>query len=114
MDTYSHPVELYSALLEAWSGESSSSWSPGNPAAGHCSVTSLVFQDMFGGDILVTNTTGGRHFYNMLDGVRWDLTVSQFDHPIPFEDLPATRAQALSDTSPEAYSALRRRLGFKD
>lgn len=114
MATYSSPVELYSALLEAWSPESSSHWTPDNPAAGHCSATSLIVQDVFGGEIVATNTPGGRHFYNILDGVRWDLTVSQFDQPIPFEDLPATRSQALADASPEAYAALRSRLGFQD
>ena len=76
------------------------------------SVTALVVQDVLGGDILRTRTAGGTHFYNLVDGVRWDFTVSQFDRPIPFEDTPASRAEAMADTSSAQYDALRRRLGL--
>jgi hypothetical protein len=107
---YATPYDLYQALKTAWSRESSSSWSPENPAKGQCSVTSLVTQDLFGGSILKTRTYDGTHFYNVIDGVKWDLTVRQFDRPIPFEDRPATREEALADTSEEQYHALKRRL----
>ena len=58
------------------------------------------------GDILKTRTPGGTHFYNSIDGVRWDFTISQFDRPVPFEDLPSSRDEAMADTSPEQYAAL--------
>lgn len=45
-----------------------------------------------------------------IDGVRWDLTISQFDRPIPFEDRPATREDAMADTSEQQYRALKSRL----
>lgn len=67
---------------------------------------------MLGGDILKTATPGGTHFYNKIEDVRWDFTISQFDRPIPFQDMPATRADAMADTSPAQYQALRRRLGL--
>ena len=41
-----------------------------------------------------------------IDGVRWDFTISQFDRPVPFEDLPSSRDEAMADTSPEQYAAL--------
>lgn len=104
------PYDLYWALKTAWSVESSGSWSAENPAKGQCSVTSLVTQDLFGGSILKTKTYGGTHFYNVIDGIKWDMTVSQFDRPIPFEDRPATREEAMADTSEEQYRALKRRL----
>jgi hypothetical protein len=104
------PYDLYWALKTAWSVESSGSWSPENPAKGQCSVTSLVTQDLFGGSILKTKTYGGTHFYNVIDGIKWDMTVSQFDRPIPFEDRPVTREEAMADTSEEQYRALKRRL----
>lgn len=110
MADYPTPVELYQTLKTAWSLESSSSWTSENPAKGQCSVTSLVVQDIFGGSILKTKTHGGTHFYNLIDGVRWDLTVSQFDRPIPFEDRPATREDAVADTSEQQYRALKSRL----
>lgn len=74
---------FYDRLVSAWSAETSSNWSIANPAKGQCSVTALIAQDVFGGEILKTHTPGGTHFYNLIDGVRWDFTVSQFDRPIP-------------------------------
>ncbi|MEP7452614.1 hypothetical protein [Phyllobacterium sp. SB3] len=109
---FATPYELYASLKTAWSKESATSWSAENPAKGQCSVTSLVTQDIFGGSILKTKTYGGTHFYNLIDGVRWDMTVSQFDRPIPFEDNPATRDEAMADTSESQYQALKRRLGI--
>ena len=86
MSAFTTPDALFERLKIAWSKESSDSWSAENPAKGQCSVTSLVVHDLFGGDILKTKTRGGTHFYNSINGVRWDLTISQFGYPIPFED----------------------------
>lgn len=46
-------------LLEAWSIESSSKWTNENPVAGQCGVTSLVIQELFGGEILKSETRDG-------------------------------------------------------
>lgn len=64
----------------------------------------------FGGDILSTKTSGGTHFYNVIQGVKWDLTASQFAEPIPYDDTPSTREAALADTSGEKYRLLKDRL----
>jgi len=100
------PAAFYDILRDAWSAESARSWTRENPAKGQCSVTALVAQHRFGGNILKTHTPGGTHFYNSIDGVRWDFTISQFDRPVPFEDLPSSRDEAMADTSPEQYAAL--------
>lgn len=110
---FDNPIELYRKLQAAWSAETASppeSWSADNPAKNHCSVTALIVQDHFGGDILTTKTVGGTHFYNLIDGTRWDLTVSQFAEPIPFDDNPSSRDAAMRDTTPEKYEAVTRRL----
>ncbi|WP_307103727.1 hypothetical protein [Sphingomonas sp. SORGH_AS_0950] len=110
---FNSPIELYRKLRAAWSAETASppeSWSAENPAKNHCSVTALIVQDHFGGDILTTKTVGGTHFYNLIDGTRWDLTVSQFPEPIPFDDNPSSRDAAMRDTTPEKYEAVKRRL----
>jgi hypothetical protein len=65
---------------------------------------------VLGGEILKTELDGEWHFYNRIDGQRWDLTVSQFATPIGYADLPATRDEAMADTSPENYPVLRERL----
>ncbi len=111
---FATPVDLYRALTTVWAADTASppaSWSPENPAKNHCSVTSLIVQDYFGGDLLTTKTVGGTHFYNLIDGRKWDLTVSQFAEPIPYDDTPASREQAFTDTTQEKYRSLRERLG---
>lgn len=111
--TWSNPIELYRVLKDVWSAETASppeSWSATNPAKNHCSVTALVVQDHFGGEILTTKTVGGTHFYNRIDGTRWDLTISQFAEPIPFDDTPSSRDEAEHDTTLEKYQAITERL----
>ncbi|NML32578.1 YunG family protein [Paraburkholderia antibiotica] len=110
---FATPLDLYRALSHVWSGDTASptgAWSSSNRAQNHCSITSLIVQDYFDGEILTTRTSGGTHFYNLIDGRRWDLTISQFAEPIPFDDTPSTRDAALADTSPEKYALLQSRL----
>lgn len=110
---YSTPLALYRSLLRVWAADTASpsgAWSPVNPAQNHCSITSLIVQDHFGGEILNTRTSGGSHFYNVIDGVKWDLTASQFAEPVPYQDCPSSRAAALADTSAEKYQLLCERL----
>jgi hypothetical protein len=67
----------------------------------------MVLQDAFGGDILKTRLPDGRwHFYNAVDGTRFDATDTQFAAPPAYDDLPATRAEALADTSHVQYRHL--------
>ncbi len=111
--TLATPLDLYRAISCVWSTDTSSptdAWSPSNPAQNHCSVTALVVQDLFGGEILSTRTSGGTHFYNLIDGRKWDLTVSQFAEPIAYDDTPSSREAALADTSPHKYQLLKSRL----
>lgn len=111
--TFATPVDLYRSISRVWSGDTSSPtdvWSQSNPAQNHCSVTSLVVQDYFGGEILTTKTSGGTHFYNLIDGKKWDLTARQFAEPVPYDDTPSSRNAALADTSEQKYVLLTTRL----
>lgn len=111
--SFATPLDLYRAISRVWSGDTSSptdAWSPSNPAQNHCSVTSLLVHDYFGGQILTTRTAGGKHFYNLVDGKKWDLTVSQFAEPVPYDDTPSTRDEAFADTSQVKYELLKSRL----
>jgi hypothetical protein len=96
-------------LRRAWSSESSSLWTEDNPARGHCGVTSLVVQDHFGGEIQKTPTTEGMHFYNHIDGQRYDLTAEQFEVPPTYLDLPSNRREAFADTNTDQYTHLSER-----
>lgn len=112
-NTFATPLDLYRVISRLWSGATSSpthAWSSSTSAKNHCSITSLIVQDHFGGEILRTRTSGGTHFYNMIEGRKWDLTVSQFDEPIPYDDTASTREDAMADTSPEKYALLASRL----
>lgn len=107
------PLDLYRSISRVWSGNTSSptdAWSQSNPAQNHCSITSLVVQDYFGGEILTTKTSGGTHFYNLIDGKKWDLTARQFIEPVPYDDTPSSRDAALADTSEQKYALLTTRL----
>jgi len=104
------PDRLYKILRRCWSSETGGKWLASNPARGQCSVTAIVTQDLLGGDILKTQVDGEWHFYNLIDGRRWDLTMSQFEAPIGYADLPSSRSEALGDTSSERYRFLRYRV----
>jgi hypothetical protein len=107
---YGEQHSLFKVVRNAWSSKTSSLWTADNPARGQCGVTALVVQDHLGGEILKTKIGEGWHFYNRVAGRRVDFTSSQFDHPIHYDDLPASRQEAFSDTNDEQYAALSNRL----
>jgi CTP synthase (UTP-ammonia lyase) len=93
-------------LQNSWSQQTSTKWTQRNPASGQCSVTALVVQDRFGGGLLKTRIGDAWHFYNEIDGDIHDFTSQQFERPPTYGHLPATRDEALIDTSPEQYQHL--------
>ncbi|MBM7705051.1 YunG family protein [Metabacillus iocasae] len=97
-------------LLKGWSLQSSSKWTADNPACGQCSVTSLVMQDVFGGIILKTRCEDGWHFYNQIDGMRYDFTASQFSSTINYDDIVSSREEAFQDTNHQQYEYLLKKL----
>lgn len=107
-----HPTDrierLHSILPECWSIHSSSKWTRENPARGQCSVTALVIQDIFGGEIYKTPTSEGWHFYNKINEQYYDLTASQFSKEIEYLHVPSSRQEAFSDTNEKQYSYLRK------
>ena len=104
---FDDPIALYQALRKGWSAATvAGGFDPARPAKNQCSVTALAVQTVFGGDIVKTPTVGGTHFYNRIDGVYWDLTVEQFDAPIPYANLPSSRDEALADSSPDRLATL--------
>jgi hypothetical protein len=105
-------ADFYQQLRRSWSIEASSRWQPGNPASGQCGVTALVVQDKLGGEILKTDVNGAWHFYNRIDGKRVDFTMSQFDSPIGYDDVPSSRDEALCDCSKQQYELLKGRAGI--
>ncbi len=76
---------VHQLLKKSWSSESSTKWSQDNPARGQCGVTALVVQDLLGGEIKKTLLLDGWHFYNIIDGKRYDFTASQFNNEMSIQ-----------------------------
>ncbi|WBL81606.1 hypothetical protein I3J27_14730 [Bradyrhizobium xenonodulans] len=102
-----NPDEVQTVLRKAWSLATASLWTADNPAAGQCNVTALLIHEFFGGDLLKTPLPAGDHFYNRIEGRRYDFTASQFDQPIAYMDLPTDRADAEQGATSDQLAELR-------
>jgi hypothetical protein len=102
------PEQVAAALRKSWSPESGRQWTADNPAAGQCNVTALLVHELFGGELLKTRLAEGDHFYNRIEGRRYDFTESQFSRPITYADLLASRADAERGTTVAELAALKR------
>ena len=102
--------QLTNALPKSWSLQSSSKWSADNPAKGQCGVTALVANELLGGEIKKTELPDGWHFYNYINGKRYDFTASQFREDIVYKDIPSNRKEAYADTNEKQYSYLKQRV----
>ena len=99
--------KIISALYDSWSSQTAIQWSPGNPALGQCNVTSLLIENLFGGRILKTRYREGFHFYNEIDGRRYDFTASQFTAPVDYDDIPSSRKEAERSITKSELEALK-------
>lgn len=101
------PDDVQRTLRKSWSLSTASQWTASNPAAGQCNVTSLLIHELFGGELLKTQLPAGNHFYNRIEGKRYDFTASQFDRPIAYMDVPASRTDAELGATSDQLAELR-------
>jgi hypothetical protein len=104
------PNDLFSVIQDAWSEETTSQRRPDLPSFGQGAATALVIHDLFGGEIVKTESPSGWHFYNIIEGERYDLTQGQFPEPLGYSDDPSSRAEALAGAQERRYVALKARL----
>ncbi|MGG2066069.1 hypothetical protein AB1279_15055 [Bacillus sp. S14(2024)] len=104
---YTKIEKMRDILFQSWSIETSSKWTSDNPAKGQCGVTALVIHDLFEGEIMKTKVSEGWHFYNIINGKRYDFTASQFLEEIIYMDVPSNREEAFADTNKTQYNALK-------
>ncbi|MBB1242294.1 hypothetical protein GL263_01695 [Streptomyces durbertensis] len=84
-------LDLDRALRASWAADTCSPdditripWSADNPSWGHCDITALIVNDLFGGDLVVGEVflgaeQRGFHWWNRLpSGAELDLTREQF------------------------------------
>ncbi len=93
-------------LNKCWSLDTGSKWSAENPARGQCSVTALVINDVFGGEIRKTKAGDEWHYYNYIDDERVDFTSSQFPQQINYDDIKCKRVDACLDTDLKKFQVL--------
>jgi hypothetical protein len=96
-------------LRHSWSSHTSSLWSVDIPSRGQCAVTALVVNAYFGGEILKTRAGPSWHFYNRVEGRRFDFTSEQFPNLLEYLDLVSSREEALADVAEEQYREMDRR-----
>ena len=101
---------IYEALIKSWSIETSSKWTSENPAKGQCGVTALVVQEICGGKIKKTKVGEEWHFYNCIDGQRFDFTDTQFNGRLNYLDVKSNREEAFADTNEKQYSILKEKI----
>lgn len=70
-------------------------------------MTALLVHALFGCELLKTPFSRGDHFYNRIDGIRFDFTESQFADPITYIDLPTTRDDAALGATDVQLATLR-------
>lgn len=110
-------VYVRQALEGAWSLDTAVQWSAENPANGQCNVTAAVINELYGGDVLRTRYPNFWHYYNRIDGIRVDLTDSQFtrpgarfEAPVSYDDQITSVAEAMDGIAQREFDALRKAL----
>lgn len=74
---------LYDLLSEIWCKYTCTprlrkEWSPENKTCGACTITCLLVQDIFGGEIYGVYVDGNVHCFSKVGDVIFDLTSEQF------------------------------------
>jgi len=88
-----NPDELYNILKNCWSKETCAPrmqdrWSMDNKTLGQCSITAFLAQDIFGGDVYgIPLSDGNFHCFNLVNGIKFDLTSEQFEYPLDYDDV---------------------------
>ena len=79
-------------------------WSPINSSAGQCAVTALILHNYFGGKIYSgVSDDDIVHFWNIIYGVKIDLTREQFKNTKKFKDVMRWDANELLKTGNVNY-----------
>lgn len=100
-------VKIRVALARSWSASTARQWCEENPALGQCNVTALLIQELFGGELLKTSLPYDDHFYNRIDGSRFDFTDGQFPTQIVYEDFNAAVPEIERGASTSERAVLR-------
>lgn len=104
------------ALLECYSKDMcyykvQDNWNENNKCLGMCAITSLIINDYFGGDICKMHVDGISHYFNLIDNKVVDLTSSQFNYEINYNDYQIIyRNKMLTKDTKQRYNKLKSKL----
>ena len=111
---------IHRALERSWSAKTSVCYNPkiAPLSYGQCAPTAVVIAEMFGGEILKTQVrkkdgTSVRHFYNRIEGQRYDFTRSQIDDlpdyfdALVYDDVVSSTAEAITEMLPGQLDEMR-------
>lgn len=86
-------------------------WNGNNKCFGMCAITSLIIHDYFGGDICKIHVDGISHYFNLVEDKIIDLTSSQFNYEIDYNDYQIIeREKILTSDTKNRYNILKARL----
>ena len=84
---------LYDILSNIWCKKTCAPrmqdlWTKDNMTLGQCSITAFLTQDIFGGDVYgVKLNDGNFHCFNVIDGIKFDLTSEQFNEKLDYDNV---------------------------
>ena len=87
-----NPVELYDILSNIWCKKTcaprlQNEWSIDNKTLGQCSITAFLVQDIFGGEVYgIKIDDSNYHCYNLINGIKFDLTSEQFKEKLDYSN----------------------------
>ena len=87
-----NPIDLYDVLSKLWCKKTcayrmQNKWSKDNMTLGQCSITSILVQDIFGGEIYgILLEDGNYHCFNVIEGYTFDLTSEQFKYELDYSN----------------------------
>ncbi len=105
--------KFFGVLLKSWVKRDDEYDFYEDPAHNQCTVTSMVVQDYFGGDILALSMPcGGTHYLNSIDGKVFDFTSDQFTSHGVMLDYSGVKVVPRSEvgtygSAPERYQDLK-------
>ncbi len=108
--------KIENVLLECYSKDLCypkvrNSWSESNKCFGMCAITSLIINDYFGGETCKTYVDGISHYFNIINNEIIDLTSSQFNHEIDYNNYKVVkRSEMLNDDTYNRYFILKNSL----
>lgn len=86
-------------------------WDENNKYFGMCTITSLIVNDYFGGEICKIYVDKISHYFNLINNEMIDLTAKQFENKVDYSNYEIVkREDILTEDTKHRYNLLKKRL----